>query len=48
LKTQVHPRSDGARPYIVLERTDHPLSVDFHEGISIQRAQEIAEAIMHR
>lgn len=48
LKTQVPPRAGGARPYIVLERTSHPLSVDFHEGISIHRAQEIAEAIMHR
>lgn len=48
LKTHVHPRTGGTRPYIVLEQTDHPLAVDFHQGISIQRAQEIAEAIMHR
>jgi hypothetical protein len=25
-----------------------PLSVDFHEGIGISNAQEIAEAAMHR
>lgn len=48
LKTQVHPRAGGTRPYIVLEETEHPLSVDFHSGISIERAQEIAEAVMHR
>jgi hypothetical protein len=48
LKTDVHPRAGGTRPYIVLERTEHPLSADFHQGISIQRAQELAEAIMHR
>lgn len=48
LKTQVHPRAEGIRPYIELEETDHPLAIDFHQGISIERAQEIAEAAMHR
>ncbi len=47
LKTQVHPRDGNARPYIVLDETNHPLSVDFREGISIQKAQEIAEQITH-
>ena len=48
LKTKVHPRADGTRPYIVLEENDHPLSVDFHQGITVARAQEIAEVAMHR
>ena len=48
IKTRVHPREGGTRPFIIPEKTDHPLSVDFHEGISISRAQEIAEAAMHR
>jgi hypothetical protein len=48
LKTQVHPRAENNRPFIELEETDHPLSIDFHHGISIHRAQEIAEKIMHR
>jgi hypothetical protein len=48
LKTSVHPREGGSRPSVILERTGHPLSVDFHEGISVARAQEIAEAAMHR
>ncbi len=48
LKTQVHPRLGNTRPYIVLEETSHPLSVDFHQGISIEKAQEIAENVMHR
>jgi hypothetical protein len=48
LKTQVRPRADGHRPYVVLEKTDHRLSIDFHEGITVERAQEIAEAAMHR
>lgn len=48
LKTSVHPREGGIRPLVILERTDHRLSIDFHEGISVARAQEIAEAAMHR
>jgi hypothetical protein len=48
LKTTVHPRSGNTRPYVALEETDHPLFIDFHEGISIARAQEIAEFSMHR
>jgi hypothetical protein len=47
LKTLAHPRSNGQRPTITLEPTDHPLSVDFREGLTIKRAQEIAEQLMH-
>lgn len=48
LKTLAHPRSNGQRPTITLEATDHPLSVDFREGITIQQAQEMAEQLTHR
>jgi hypothetical protein len=48
LKTNVHPRSGGIRPYVVPEKSDHPLSIDFYEGISVARAQEIAEAAFHK
>jgi hypothetical protein len=48
LKAQVRPRENPHRPRLTLERTDHPLSVDFHEGITIERAQQIAEAAVHR
>jgi hypothetical protein len=48
LKTLVHPRSQGQRPSITLEPTDHPLSVDFRNGITIARAQEMAELLTHR
>jgi hypothetical protein len=47
LKTEVQPRAGKQRPCIELEDTAHPLAIDFHQGISIQRAQEIAEAVMH-
>jgi hypothetical protein len=48
LKTDVHPQIGGNRPYIVLEKCDHPLSKDYHQGITVERAQEIAEKAMHR
>jgi hypothetical protein len=48
LKTLVHPRSGGIRPRLELEETDHPLSIDFYNGITMARAQEIAEHAMHR
>lgn len=47
LKTSVRPRAGNQRPCIVLEESGHPLAVDYHQGISVQRAQEIAEAVMH-
>lgn len=37
-KTTVHLRDNGIRPRIELEETDHPLSQDQHQGISLQRA----------
>lgn len=48
MKTHVHPRSDGIRPAVVPEKSEHPLSIDFYEGISIWRAQQIAEVALHR
>ena len=48
LKTHVHPRPNNTRPAVVPEKSDHPLLVDFYEGISVARAQEIAEAVRHR
>lgn len=41
----IHPRADGIRPYIELEPTDHPLAVEFREGITMERVQEIAEQL---
>jgi hypothetical protein len=48
LKTQVHPRTNGDRPYIELQECDHQLAIDFHNGITIEKAQEIAESVMHK
>jgi hypothetical protein len=47
LKTNVHTRPVGTRPFVELEPTDHPLSIEQREGIAGERIQEIAEAILH-
>lgn len=41
LKTMVHLRNNGIRPRIALEPTDHPLSIEQNEGITIDRALEL-------
>ena len=47
LKTQVHLRNNGVRPYIEIEKTDFPLSVEQHNGISKERLIEIYERMKH-
>ena len=47
LKTNVHLRSNHLRPSIELEPTDHPLALEQRHGITIQRVQEIAAALLH-
>ena len=47
LKSRVHPRGGGLRPWIELEPTDHPLAVHAREGLTIAQAQAIAEEVMH-
>lgn len=44
LKTNVHLRNDGMRPFIELEPTDHPLAVEQRGGITLERIAEIAAA----
>ena len=47
LKTRVHLRDDGIRPFIELEPTDHPLAVEQREGISAQRVAELYSQVVH-
>ncbi|MCF2530625.1 DUF2199 domain-containing protein [Yinghuangia sp. KLBMP8922] len=46
LKTNVHTRAVGQRPFIELEPTDHPLAVEQREGITMDRVREIAALVM--
>jgi hypothetical protein len=47
LKTRVHLRNHRNRPRIELEPTDHPLALEQHNGISIDRVAEIYAIMMH-
>ena len=47
LKTRVHLRDDGTRPYVELEPTDHPLAIEQREGIPIARVAEIYAHLVH-
>src|SRR5215813_3887978 len=47
LKTRVHLRDGGIRPYIELEPTNHPLAVEQRCGISVARVAEIYSHFMH-
>lgn len=40
LKTRVHLRDNGVRPYIELEPTNHPLAVEQRPGIAVERVAE--------
>ncbi len=48
LKTQVHTRPVGMRPFVELEPTDHPLAVEQRTGITMQRVREIADILLHQ
>jgi hypothetical protein len=47
LKTRVHLRDGGIRPYIELEPTDHPLAVEQRHGITIERVAQIYAQMVH-
>ncbi len=48
LRTHIHLRNHGIRPYIELEPTDHPLATEQREGITMRRVEEIvAASLMH-
>lgn len=48
LKTHVHQRAVGLRPFVELECTDHPLAVDQRNGIELDRLQKIVEELLHQ
>ncbi|MGH9759625.1 MAG: DUF2199 domain-containing protein [Blastocatellia bacterium] len=46
LKALTHSQAVGQRPLIELEPTDHPLSVEQRNGITMDRVKEIAEMML--
>jgi hypothetical protein len=48
MKTRVHLRDNGLRPYIELEPTEHPLAVEQRTGITVERVVEIYSRLEHR
>lgn len=47
LKTNVRARSVTERMYIELQPTEHPLSIEQLNGITIERVRKIAEIYLH-
>jgi hypothetical protein len=47
LKVMAHLRDHTTRPWFELETSDHPLSIDYREGITLDRLQGIYEANLH-
>lgn len=47
LKTMVHLRDNGIRPYVELEPTEHPLAIEQRNGISTARLAEIYVQMVH-
>ncbi len=47
LKTNVHTRVVGVRPFVELQQTEHPLSQEQQNGLSRERLVQIAELVQH-
>jgi hypothetical protein len=47
LKSRVHLRDHGVRPFIELQPTEHPLAREQKEGLDARRVIEIFEAMAH-
>jgi hypothetical protein len=47
LKLAIRSRPVGQRPSLVLEAADHPLAVEQHEGITVDRVREINSLLRH-
>ena len=46
LKTNVHTRSVGQKPYVEVEPTDHPLAVEQRTGITMTRVRHLADLLL--
>ncbi len=48
LRVIMHPREEGTRPLLELEKSEHPLSIEQHNGIAAERVAQIYEIMEHR
>jgi hypothetical protein len=48
LRIIIHPLEQGARPLLELEKTDHKLSIEQHNGVPPERVAEIYEIMVHQ
>ena len=46
LKMYAHIQEPGDRPHFWIERSDHPLSVEFHRGITPERLRELMMCLL--
>lgn len=46
VKSRVHLRSVGTRPFEALEPTNHPLAIEQRDEITLARVREIAESML--
>ncbi|HEY2148850.1 MAG TPA: DUF2199 domain-containing protein [Pirellulales bacterium] len=46
LKLSVRPRPPGQTPLFIVEPTEHPLAIDQHNGITIERWNELAHQLL--
>lgn len=47
LRAALHTQPVGERPLLILEETDHTLSIEQREGVTIERVRQIVEAALH-
>lgn len=47
LKTMVHMRDHGVRPFVEIEPTDHLLAVEQRNGISLERVADLYSVMVH-
>jgi len=46
IKMHAHIQEPGTRPHFWIERSDHPLSLDFHRGITPERLKQLMIALL--
>ena len=47
LKAALHTQPLGERPLVQLELSEHPLALEYHNGITMARVQELVESSLH-